>query len=86
MKLGIDVSTYFEELEAGAKYFLDGKQIEPLDEFISNGVSYMRIRIWNNPFDEEGHPYLGGTNDINSCLKLATLAKQKGYKFIIDFH
>lgn len=86
MVLGIDVSTYFEELEAGAKYFLDGKEIEPLDEFISNGVSYMRIRVWNNPFDEEGNPYLGGTNDLATCVKLAKLAKEKGYKFIIDFH
>lgn len=86
MKLGIDVSTYFEELEAGAKYYLDSKQIEPLDEFISNGVNYMRIRIWNDPFDKEGNPYLGGTNDLKAAIKLATLAKAKGYKFIIDFH
>ena len=43
MKLGIDVSTYFEELEAGVKYYIKGKEVEPLNEFINNGVRYSRI-------------------------------------------
>ena len=36
MILGIDVSTYLEELEHGAVYRRGGVQIDPLDAFISN--------------------------------------------------
>ena len=37
MILGIDVSTYLEELEHGAKYYDDGKEVDPLDLFRANG-------------------------------------------------
>ena len=57
MILGIDVSTYFEEERAHAKYFDSGKEIQPLDEFIKQGVNHMRIRLWNNPYNKEGKQY-----------------------------
>ena len=86
MILGIDVSTYFEEENAHAKYFDNGKEIQPLDEFTKQGVNHMRIRLWNNPYNKEGKPYLGGTCDYNNFIKLAHLAKEKGYKIVLDFH
>lgn len=86
MFLGIDVSTYFDELEHGAVY-LDGEApMEPLDAFRQNGVDYMRIRLWNHPYSEEGSPYLGGTCDLDNFLKLAHLALDKGYKLLLDLH
>lgn len=85
MILGIDVSTYLEELQHGAKYY-DGKvQIDPLDKFIDNGVNYARIRLWNNPFDSNGKPYLAGTCDINYVTQLALLMQEKGYSILLDF-
>ena len=45
MILGIDASTYLEELEHGAKYYDNGREIDPLDAFINNDVNYMRIRL-----------------------------------------
>jgi len=86
MILGIDTSTHFEELQKGAKYFLDGKEINPLEAFRSNNVSVMRIRVWNNPYDEEGNPYLAGTCDVNNFLKLAKLARSLGYEILLDLH
>ena len=86
MKLGIDVSTYFEELENNAKYFKDGKLVDPLDEFIKNGVCSMRIRVWNNPYSLDNKPYLGGTCDLNNFIKLAKLAKSKGFSIYLDLH
>ena len=70
MILGIDVSTYFEELAANAKYYENGIEVDPLDLFIKNNVNYMRIRVWNNPYDENGKPYLGGTCDVNNFIGL----------------
>ena len=89
MRLGIDVSTYLEELASGAKYYkeIDGKliSIDPLDEFVINGVKSMRIRLWNNPYNN-GIKYLGGTCDIDNFLSLAKLAISKGYTIYLDFH
>ena len=86
MILGIDVSTYLEELEHGAKYYDGDIEIDPLDAFIKNGVDWMRIRIWNDPYSPEGNPYLAGTCDLDYYVKLATLAKSKGYKILMDLH
>ena len=86
MLLGIDVSTYFEEEKEGAKYFIDGQEIDLLHAFRNNGVSLMRIRIWNQPYAEDGRPYLGGTCDVDNFIKLAKKAMTYGYRILIDFH
>lgn len=86
MILGVDVSTYLEELSLGAKYYDGDAEIDPLDTFRQNGVDFMRIRLWNDPFDERGEPYLAGNCDIENYIRLATLAKSKGFRLLLDFH
>ena len=78
MILGVDVSTYLEEIEKGAKYYDNGVLINPLKDLHDNGVDCMRIRLWNNPYDEKGVPYLAGTCDLDNFLKLSHLAKNQG--------
>lgn len=86
MKLGIDVSTYFEELNAGAVYLDNGVAVDPLDMFRANGVKGMRIRLWVDPRDEQGNPYLAGTCDLEHFIKLATYAQSRGYSIMLDIH
>ncbi len=86
MILGIDTSTYLEELSHGAKFFDGKRELDPLDEFRKNGVEYMRIRLWNDPRGEDGEPYLAGTCDLQNYIELASLAKGKGYRILLDFH
>lgn len=86
MILGVDVSTYLEELEHGAKYYDGEVEIDPLDAFVANGVDWMRIRIWNNPRSADGTPYLAGTCDLDHYIRLAKLAKSKGYHILMDLH
>ncbi len=86
MILGIDVSTYFEEEAVGAKYYHNGKEIDPLKQFINQGVNYMRIRVWNNPYSLDGKPYLGGSCDEDNFIKLAKKAQEYGYHIILDLH
>lgn len=86
MKLGIDVSTYLEELDHGAKYYDGNKVVDPLDMFYANGVDSMRIRLWVDPTSDSGEPYLAGNCNLDTFLKLATLAKNKGYSIMLDFH
>ncbi len=86
MILGIDVSTYLEELEHGAKCYRGSNEIDPLDAFMENGVDCMRIRVWNDPKSPDGEPYLAGNCDIDNYVKLAGLAKSKGYNLLMDLH
>jgi len=86
MILGIDVSTYLEELEHGAKYYDGECEIDPLDEMVKNGVDCMRIRVWNHPYSKDGEPYLAGNCDIDNYIRLGKLAKSKGYRLLLDFH
>lgn len=85
MKLGVDVSTYLEEKNGGAKYFDHGKEIDPFREMRANGVDLIRLRVWNDPF-ENGRPYLGGTNSVENDLKIIEDLKPYGFSYIIDFH
>ena len=86
MKLGIDVSTYFEEIDNGAKYYKDGILVDPLKEFINNDVKSMRIRVWVNPYSEDGKKYLGGTCDLDNFIRLARLALSYGFTIYLDLH
>lgn len=86
MRLGIDVSTYFDEIKRGAKYYDGEKEVEPLSLFRQNGADIMRIRLWVDPKSEKGEPYLGGDCDTENFLKLCRVAGEKGYKVMADFH
>jgi arabinogalactan endo-1,4-beta-galactosidase len=86
MILGIDVSTYLEELEHGATYFDGDKIIDPLNAFVDNGVNCMRIRVWNNPYSESGEPYLAGNCDVANYVKLGKLARERGFDLMMDLH
>ena len=86
MILGIDASTYLEELEHGARYLDSSREIDPLDAFRANGVTYIRIRVWNEPKSPDGARYLAGNCDISHYLRLARLAKEKGYRLLMDLH
>ncbi len=86
MRLGIDVSTYFEELEHGAKYFDGGKEVDPIQMFRANGVDCMRIRLWVDPKSEGGKPYLAGNCDMDNFIRLATFARQRGFSVMLDIH
>ncbi len=86
MILGVDVSTYLEELEKDAKYWENGEMIDPLVAFRANNVEYMRIRVWNDPRSETGESYLGGSCDMDNYIRLARIAGDKGFRLLMDFH
>ena len=87
MKLGVDLSVLDEFYSLNPKYTYQGKEIEPFNFFAKHSnISAVRIRLWNNPFDEEGNPYGGGTNDLEHFLRMAKKAKSEGMDIILDFH
>ena len=87
MKLGVDLSSLEELKEIGAKYSYMGKEIEPLSFFSHHShISTIRIRLWNDPYDEDGNPYGGGTNDLPTFINIAKKAMKEGMKVMLDFH
>ena len=87
MILGIDVSTLNETRAVGLRYFVDGKEVEPVSYIHdNNGVSIMRLRLWIDPYDEAGRPYGGGTVDLDGFIKIAKEGLEKGYQILLDFH
>lgn len=86
MILGIDVSTYPEVTALGGKFYKEGKPVDPLAEFRGNGVDFSRIRVWVDPYDESGAPYLGGTCDERNFFKLAKEMAAYGYRIMPDLH
>lgn len=51
-----------------------------------SGVNYIRLRVWNDPYDENGNGYGGGNNDLTTAMKLGVCAARYGMKVCIDFH
>ena len=87
MILGIDVSSFLEEQRIiNPKYKENGKVIDPFLLFKNQGISHVRIRIWNDPYSENHEPYLGGTCDLDNCLNLIKQLEKYGFSYLIDFH
>lgn len=51
-----------------------------------SGVNYIRLRVWNDPYDENGNGYGGRNNDLTTAMKLGVRAARYGMKVCIDFH
>ena len=83
---GADVSILSDMEASGAKYYEDGVQKDPLDILKNNGVNYVRLRLWNDPYDSNGESYGAGTNDLTTTIALAKRAKKLGLKVLLDFH
>ena len=83
---GMDVSTLLEEEQCGAKYYDNGTEGDLLDILKKYGTNYVRLRLWNDPYDEQGHPYGAGTNDLAKTIELARRAKAHQMGILLDFH
>lgn len=83
---GMDVSTLIEEEACGARFY-DGGEAEDLFVILKrHGVNSVRLRLWNNPYTEDGKAYGAGTNDFEKTVVLARRAKEVGMNYLLDFH
>ncbi len=87
---GVDVSSYVSLTESGVTFKdWDGNVISDqqfFNQLKDAGVNYVRIRVWNNPYDADGNGYGGGNNDIEKAKKIGKWATEAGMKVLIDFH
>ena len=83
---GMDVSTLPEETALGAKYYDEGKEGDALEILKKYGANSLRIRLWNDPYSEDGKPYGAGTSDFTKLVALASAGKKLGYSYLLDLH
>lgn len=87
---GADVSSYLSLVNSGACFYdADGSKLSDQGFFNllkAGGTNYIRLRVWNNPYDENGNGYGGGNNDLDAAIYMGRLATNAGMKVLIDFH
>lgn len=84
---GMDASSVLSLENSGVTYYnYDGKEQDVFMTLAQSGVNYIRLRIWNDPYDENGNGYGGGNNDIDTAIELGKRATKYGMKVCIDFH
>lgn len=84
---GVDVSTVLSLEESGV-VFRDASGA-PSDLFAvlaDHGVNSVRIRVWNDPYDETGQGYGGGTVDVARAVEIGERATSAGLSVLVDFH
>lgn len=83
---GADVSLIEELEERNAEYYLHGEKKDLFAILHECGINMVRLRIWNDPYNEKGEPYGGGRNDLETTIKLAKRVHQNEMEFMLDFH
>lgn len=85
--LGMDASAVPALEDAGVKYYdFDGNETDVYTVLRMNGINYIRVRVWNDPFDSEGRGYGGGNCDINTAVEIGKRATANGMKLLVNFH
>lgn len=84
---GVDISSYQSLINAGVKFYdFNGQEASLFKVLKDAGVNWIRLRLWNDPYNAEGLGYGGGNNDEESLVKMASEASQYGMKILVDFH
>lgn len=84
---GMDASAVLALENSGVKYYnFDREEQDVFMTLAQAGVNYIRLRVWNDPYDENGNGYGGGNNDVATAIALGQRATKYGMKVCIDFH
>ena len=90
--MGIDASEVLSIEEARKANYeplyknFKGEEEDVFKILKDNGVTDIRIRIWNDPTDGNGHSYGGGNCDVDNAVEISKRCKAVGLGVIIDFH
>ena len=85
--LGMDVSSCLAEEASGVVWRdADGNVRDLFELLAENGVNLIRVRVWNDPFDAEGHGYGGGSCTIDTAVEIGRRAAARGMRLLVNFH
>lgn len=83
---GMDISTLIEVEHCGAAFYDHGRQGDAVVILKTYGMNLVRLRLWNDPYSEDGRPYGAGTNDLPRTIEMAKRLKAAGIDWMLDFH
>ena len=84
---GKDASAVLSLENSGVTYYnYEGKEQDVFETLAQSGVNYIRLRVWNDPYDADGNGYGGGNNDVATAVALGKRATAYGMKVCVDFH
>jgi arabinogalactan endo-1,4-beta-galactosidase len=85
--MGVDISS-LPALERSGIRFRDnkGKKGDIFAILAGAGVNYIRVRVWNDPFDAQGNGYGGGNCNVQTAAEIGRRAAAHGMKLLVDFH
>ncbi|AWO76377.1 extra-cellular endo-beta-1,4-galactanase [Geobacillus thermoleovorans] len=84
---GVDVSSIIALENSGVKFYnAAGKKQDIFKTLKEAGINYVRVRVWNDPYDAKGHGYGGGNNDLEKAIEIGKRATANGMRVLVDFH
>lgn len=83
---GMDLSTLLELERCGAVYYDNGEKMDILDIMKRYDVDTIRLRLWNDPWSEDGKSYGAGENDLPTTLAIAKRVTDAGLGVLLNFH
>ncbi len=84
---GVDISSVIAQEKSGVVYYNEeGEEQDLFQTLAQNGVNYIRVRVWNDPYDENGRGYGGGNNDTETAAEIGARAAKYGMKLCVDYH
>ena len=85
--LGMDASCVPSLEASGVTYSDHSGTVRDVYEILAScGVNYVRVRVWNDPFDASGRGYGGGNCDLSNAIAVGKRATAAGMKLLVDFH
>ena len=85
--MGCDISMVLAQEASGVKiYDYNGNESDLFAVLAESGVNYIRVRVWNDPYDASGNGYGGGNCDAATAAEIGRRAAEHGMKLLVDFH
>lgn len=82
---GVDVSSVLSLEKAGVKFYNEqGSEQDIFRTLSDNGVNYIRVRVWNEPWDSNGNGYGAGNCDLHTAAEIGRRAAAYGMKLLVD--
>lgn len=84
---GVDVSSVLSLEESGVVFRDDaGNPADLFDVLADHGITDVRVRVWNDPYDANGNGYGGGDVDVDRAVEIGERATAAGLGVLVDFH
>lgn len=85
--MGMDLSSIISLENSGVRFYdYEGNEADIFETLSKSGINTIRVRVWNDPFDENGNGYGGGNCNIDTAVEIGKRANKYGMKLLVDFH